>query len=521
VTKMSHLHFATNAASAARLRQMGEDPARIVVSGSPGLDVLAELPRPPRGEAFDRIGLAPRRVNLMVTFHPATLDPRGAAAQQEELLAALDALGPEAGLVLTGSNADVEGRGLTARAAAFAAARPNAVYRASLGQRLYLQALGAVDAVLGNSSSGLHEAPSFGTPTVNIGDRQDGRPKAASVIDCRAGRHPAGAGDRLPRRGQPLRRRPRRRPDRRGAQGAGRSRPPAAQAVPPPDRSGRGGMSVFVIAEAGVNHNGSPERALALVDAAAAAGADAVKFQTFRAAALASAAAPKAAYQKAATGEAGSQLDMLRALELDADAHRSLLRRCDARGIQFLSTPFDHGSLALLLELGLPRLKIGSGDLTNAPLVHAAARSGRPLILSTGMADLAEVEAALGVAAVGRGAAVIEKHLTLDRGLPGPDHRASLEPSDFAMVAAIRTVERALGDGVKRPQPCEIANMAVARKSVVAARPVAAGRAFAAEDLAVKRPGGGLPPAMAWELVGRRAGRAYAADEPIDAGDAP
>lgn len=352
----------------------------------------------------------------------------------------------------------------------------------------------------------------------------------------------------------------------------------------------------LVIAEAGVNHNGSLELALRLVDEAAEAGADVVKFQTFRADSLASRFAPKAEYQKRETGNEQSQLDMLRALELDEDAHRRLIERCASRGVEFLSTPFDQESLRLLTEvLGLPRLKLGSGELTNAPLVLAAARTGKPLILSTGMGTLDEVEEALGVlafgyaadgiepsrpafraafasdagraalwdkvtllhctteyptpasdvnlramdtlrstfglpvgysdhtegttialAAVARGASIIEKHFTLDRSLPGPDHKASLTPAELAsMVAEIRRVEAALGDGVKRPAESECKNMSVARKSLVAARAIAAGEMFGPDNLAVKRPGGGIEPLRYWELLGRPAPRAFSEDEQI------
>jgi N-acetylneuraminate synthase len=361
-----------------------------------------------------------------------------------------------------------------------------------------------------------------------------------------------------------------------------------------------GQRRVFVIAEAGVNHNGDLALALDLVDAAAEAGADTVKFQTFRAEALASPAAAKADYQQAATGCGGSQLDMLRRLELDETAHQTLIARARDRGIEFLSTPFDLGSLQLLTRtLCLARLKIGSGDLTNTPLLLAAAHSNRLIILSTGMATLHEVELALGalaygylggarptraafdqalashdgqaalkdkvtllhctteypappadinlraidtlanafhlpvglsdhsegiaiaIAAVGRGAVAIEKHLTLDRALPGPDHRASLEPDELAaMVRAIREVEAALGDGIKRPSPAERKNMTVARKSLVAARTIQAGELFSADNLTVKRPGDGLPPTDYWALLGRKAPRDFSADEAIDAGGA-
>lgn len=355
-------------------------------------------------------------------------------------------------------------------------------------------------------------------------------------------------------------------------------------------------MSVTVIAEAGVNHNGDLDTALALVEAAADAGADIVKFQTFSADALAAARAPKAAYQARETGTDQSQLDMLRALELPRDHHRVLARACAERGIEFLSTAFDMASLAFLVgEMGIRRIKIPSGELTNAPLVLAAARTGLPLIVSTGMASLGEVEQALGVVAfgavggnaapsraafeaayasaegrrvlhervtvlhcttdyptppdavnlnamatmarafgtacgysdhtagltvpvlaVGLGATVIEKHFTLDRDLPGPDHAASLEPDELArMVAMIREAEAALGSPVKAPGAAERANMEVARKSLVAARAIAEGEAFSADNLTVKRPGGGRAPMDYWALLGTPSPRAYAPDEAI------
>ena len=352
----------------------------------------------------------------------------------------------------------------------------------------------------------------------------------------------------------------------------------------------------FVIAEAGVNHNGSIDRAHQLIDAAADAGADAVKFQTFKAAKLASAAAPKAAYQARETGAAESQLQMLRALELSEDDHIALMAHCAERHIEFLSSPFDEESLSLLVKLGVKRLKLGSGELTNAPILIAAARSGLPLFLSTGMATLAEVEDALGALAFGRapagtgpsraafaaawaaptgrdwvranvtllhctteypspadqtnlramhtmrerfavpcgysdhtvghaaclaavalGAVVIEKHLTLDRNLPGPDHKASIEPDDLKrLVDGIRTVEAAMGDGVKAPVPAEIPNMAVARKSVVAARAIAKGDRITADDVTVKRPGSGRSPFELWDVIGSIAARDYQPDDLID-----
>lgn len=353
----------------------------------------------------------------------------------------------------------------------------------------------------------------------------------------------------------------------------------------------------LIIAEAGVNHNGDLRMALDLIDKAAAAGADVVKFQTFRADRLATRAAPKAAYQLAQTGSAESQLDMLRRLELGPEAHAALIRHCAARGIAFLSTPFDTDSLRLLVEThALPRIKLGSGELTNAPFLLEIGRAGVDVILSTGMATLAEVEQALGVlgfamrggdtppsragfasalwddtiwdllrarvtllhcttdypsraedanlramdtmarafglpvgysdhsegnalclAAVALGACVIEKHFTLDRGLPGPDHAASIEPDALGqLVRDIRRVEAALGSGVKQPRPDEQKNRAIVRKSLVAARDLPAGHVLEAEDIALMRPGTGHPPISFWDRVGTRLTRAHSAGEALE-----
>jgi N-acetylneuraminate synthase len=355
---------------------------------------------------------------------------------------------------------------------------------------------------------------------------------------------------------------------------------------------------VHVIAEAGVNHNGSRELALELVDAAARAGADTVKFQTFRAEKLATRSAPRADYQAANTGDTASQFEMLKALELSRDDFRAIRDHCQQRGIEFLSTPFDLESLHYLTrDLSQARLKISSGDLTNAPLLLAAARSAGQVILSTGMSSLEEIEQALmvlafgfsqpadaapglaafrkayesgagrdalkrnvtllhctteypapfsdvhlramdtlrthfglrtgysdhsvgisvPVAAAARGAEIIEKHFTLDRALPGPDHKASLEPEELRhMVTAIREVEQALGNTEKAPAEVERKNMAAARKSLVAARPIRRGEPFTADNLAVKRPGTGIAPWRYWEWLGRTAARDYAPDELIE-----
>ena len=352
----------------------------------------------------------------------------------------------------------------------------------------------------------------------------------------------------------------------------------------------------FIIAEAGVNHNGSLDRAREMIDVAVGAGVDAIKFQSFRAERLVTRETPKAEYQKKLTASAESQYEMLKRLELDKRSHRKLIEHCRKRNIQFLSTPFDTESLGMLMgEFGLPIVKISSGDLTNAPLLLKAAQWKRLMILSTGMSSLADIEVALGVlafgytradsrpsdrafrqsflsdkgqkalrkmvtllhctteypapfpevnlramgvmhsafglpvgysdhttgiavtvAAVALGASVIEKHFTLDRKLPGPDHQASIEPGELKMmVESIRQVESALGSGRKTSTPSEQKNRAVAQKSLIAAVAIRKGECFTEANLTVKRPGVGLPPVRYWELLGKPAQKSYAPDEVI------
>jgi N,N'-diacetyllegionaminate synthase len=328
------------------------------------------------------------------------------------------------------------------------------------------------------------------------------------------------------------------------------------------------GEPVFVIAEAGVNHNGDPDKALRLVDAAAASGADAVKFQTFDPTRLASRVAPLAQYQRAGEAPERGQIAMLNRLRLGDDALATVAGRCRESGILFLSTPFDEPSADLLEELDVPAFKVGSGELTNLPFLRNLAGRGRPLLLSTGMASLDEVGAAVeslrgsgalalallhcvssypapdreanlramdtlrqafsvpvgysdhslgtdvALAAVARGAAVLERHLTLDRELPGPDQALSLDPDEFTdLVRRIRVLEQALGDGLKRSQPSEQENLVVARRSIVVVRAMQAGERIDAAALAVKRPGGGLPPSRLESVVGARLARPIDADE--------
>ncbi len=325
---------------------------------------------------------------------------------------------------------------------------------------------------------------------------------------------------------------------------------------------------VLIIAEVGVNHNGDPDLARRLIDAAAGAGADAVKFQTFRAEDLATPEAGMAAYQQRNMRRPGTQGDMLRRLELPDRALAALKDHAEQAGLVFLSSPFDLRSAAVLRDLGVRAFKIGSGELTNHPFLAELAGMGLPLIISTGMATLEETEQAAAVvrehgdppvawmhcvsaypapvessnlramdtlrlavgapvgmsdhapgftvalAAVARDARLIEKHLTLSRDMPGPDHAASIEPAEFAeMTEAIRLVEAALGDGIKGPAPCELDTITAARRSLVAARDLHAGHTLTREDLACKRPGTGLPPSMLPHIIGRVLSRNTRRDE--------
>ncbi|MDB6059942.1 MAG: N-acylneuraminate-9-phosphate synthase [Verrucomicrobiaceae bacterium] len=329
----------------------------------------------------------------------------------------------------------------------------------------------------------------------------------------------------------------------------------------------------LIIAEAGVNHNGSLALAKQLIDVAAEAGADFVKFQTFTADRLVTRTAPKANYQNQRTDNAESQYEMLRSLELSPELHRELIAHCRTRGIGFLSTGFDIASIDLLMALGIKQVKIPSGEITNLPYLRHIGGLNKTVILSTGMATLNEIEAAIDVlehagtprstitvlhctteypapmtevnlramqsiqaalgvsvgysdhtsgievaiAAVALGASIIEKHFTLDRNLPGPDHKASLEPAELkAMVNAIRNIELALGDGTKRPTPSEEKNKAIVRKSLMASREIKAGDIFSADNIITKRPGSGISP-MRWdEIIGQKAPRDFAADELIE-----
>lgn len=352
----------------------------------------------------------------------------------------------------------------------------------------------------------------------------------------------------------------------------------------------------YIIAEAGVNHNGSLDRACEMVRIASAFGADAIKFQTFKADKLVTRSAPKADYQNKATGDAGTQWDLLKRLELSDAAFRQLTEECKSTGIDFLSTPFDEESLRFLVDsIGVDKVKLGSGELTNGPLLHAVAKTGLPVILSTGMGTTEEVRGALAVlahgysetdtppsqqafieaigdkvneqllcdkvailhctsayptpvdelnlnvietlrdtfslpvgfsdhsteiapavAATALGISVLEKHFTLNRELPGPDHAASLIPDEMAeMIKMVRQAATAIGDGNKTPASAEVNNMPIVRKSLVAARKVQAGEKFTPDNVTVKRPGIGISPMLYWETLGTIAKRDFEEDEVI------
>ncbi|OAM92778.1 N-acetylneuraminate synthase [Pelosinus fermentans] len=354
---------------------------------------------------------------------------------------------------------------------------------------------------------------------------------------------------------------------------------------------------VYIIAEAGVNHNGSLEIAKQLIEVAAGAGVDAVKFQTFKAENLVSKDAPKAAYQQKMTNNQETQYEMLKKLELSEAFHDTLVKYCQQFGVQFLSTPFDEDSLNLLVKkFNLPYIKIPSGEITNAPFLLKISKTGKSVILSTGMCTLGEVEnslkimafgytndnsnfpslldfeqayvseqgqkalrekvlllhctteypaplsevnlrtmdtlrhafnlpvgysdhtegVAVPIAAVARGAVIIEKHFTLNRDLPGPDHKASLEPEELkSMVHAIRQIEVALGNSVKLPTVSEVKNKQIARKSIVAMKEIKKGQVFTEDNIGVKRPGDGISPMYYWELLGKVADRDYSIEEKI------
>ena len=329
----------------------------------------------------------------------------------------------------------------------------------------------------------------------------------------------------------------------------------------------------IIIAEAGVNHNGSMELAKKLIDAAIVAEVDFVKFQTFKAETLVTQTADKAKYQKELTGEFESQFEMIKKLELHQEDHKDLLKYCKSKDIQFLSTAFDNDSIDLLAKLDIPLFKIPSSEITNLPYLRHIGRMGKPIIMSTGMSTLEEVSNALNIlleaglekekitilhcnteyptpledvnlnamltirnelnvnvgysdhtlgieipiAAVAMGATIIEKHFTIDRTLQGPDHAASLEPDELKeMVKSIRNIEKSMGDGVKKPSRSETKNISIARKSIVAKKSIKKGEFFSENNLTIKRPGTGISP-MEWDdVIAQKSNKSFSIDELIE-----
>jgi N-acetylneuraminate synthase/UDP-hydrolysing UDP-N-acetyl-D-glucosamine 2-epimerase len=607
ITKIALLHFTAAEPYRQRVIQMGEAPERVFAFGAPGLDHLERTSLLDRHTLEKKLGFTLGKISFLVTFHPVTLDGASSKSQVQELLSALDAF-PSAKIIFTYPNADPDNAAIRRMLKDYAEKNASrCLLRESFGQELYLSLLSCASVMIGNSSSGLIERPSFKKPTVNIGDRQKGRLSAASVISCpprrrdivRAIRKSLDVffGKTLPCVVNPYR----------GSDvsakiknvlrdfelGPGVMKKKFYEAA----RGEKNAAPCLVIAEAGVNHNGSLHVAKKLVEAAAASGADFVKFQTFKAERLVRKNTPKADYQEKASGRLReTQHEMLKKLELDERAHRELLRFCQKKGIGFLSSPFDEASVDLLVRLKVSRLKIPSGEITNAPLLLKMARTGFSLILSTGMATLAEIEEALGVIAFGytrsprafpsrsafqeaflsfegqkalrervsllhcvteypapademnllamdvlkerfgltvglsdhtagtvvaiaaaaRGASVLEKHLTLDNRMPGPDHRASLEPHEFKeMVEAIRRTERALGARLKQPVPSERKNAAIVRKSLCAAKTIRKGEMFNEKNLTAMRPADGCSPMEYWNYLGQRAPRDFTAGERV------
>ncbi len=599
ISKMAQFHFVTHDEAARRLLQLGENPRHIYNFGSPALDEIKTMKRLSAHELEKELQFKFQDKNFLVTFHPATLEMKEPTQQLKELLAALDVFESKVGLIFTQSNADPKGQAFNKMIQAYAKKHPHAKVYASLGTHLYLNTLSHVDAVIGNSSSGIYEAPSFKIPTVNIGDRQKGRLFPESVISCPAQKNSIVSAIRealakdCPRvvnpygNGNASFRIYRKIKNMKAPKNLLMKHFYLHPVTPKPS-------NVFVIAEAGVNHNGSLKLAKELVDAAVDSGANAVKFQSFKTERLTVKGTEKAAYQKLSTGSDESQWEMIKKLELDEPSQKALWSYCQKRKIEFLSTPFDEESLNFLVrQIGIKKIKVASGEITNAPLLLKMARTGLPLIVSTGMTHLDDIEKALGVIAYGslhseapksqdlfqeafdseqgkeilrqkitllhctseypapyqdanllamdtlfqrfnlpvglsdhtagiavsiaaaaRGACVIEKHLTLDQTMSGPDHQASLEPSELKeLVTSLRHLELAWGHGQKIPASSELKNIPIVRKVLVAQKRIQKGERFTDSNLAAKRYKEGTSPIYYWDVLGKTAQKNYEPDE--------
>jgi len=572
ITKLAHFHFTAAEPYRQRVLQMGENPEHVFCVGPYGLERLLTKPLKTRPELEAALGFPLAKKNFLVTYHAAGASSEKAA---RALLEAVEKF-PGAQVIFTGSNADAGSSAVTKLFREYASANPaRAKFVSSAGHENYLALLSHCDVVLGNSSSGIVEAPAVGTPTVNLGTRQAGRLRAASIIDCGETARAIGQalelalspafGEAMKHQQLPYR--------------PGLSSEMTVEALRKLNfRSGlkktffdttaarTGGT--FVIAEAGVNHNGQMALAKDLILAAKQAGADAVKFQTFDPAAVATEVAPGATYQKAS-----SQRKMLEKLALTNAQFTELKTFCDQTGIEFMSTPFDVPSVRFLDGL-VKRFKIASGELTTLPLLAEIGRTGKPVILSTGMATLTEIEAALrtlraagakeitllhctssypcpddeanlaairelqatfavpvgysdhtmgceaAITAVGLGATIVEKHFTLNTKLEGPDHRMSMSPADLgSLIQSVRRVEKMVGTGHKQPTPSEIEMKGFVRRSLVWAKDLPSGTVVTEACFTWKRPGTGLAPAEAEKLIGKCLTHAVQADTPVELAD--
>ncbi len=604
ITKMAHLHFVTNEQSKERVVQMGENPELVFDFGNPGLDAISRFKAWPQRKIEEQLEFNLYPKNILVTFHPETGSDIPAGRQIKELLAALERLGPSVGIIFTKANADEGGEVINKEIERFVRLRANTVFRSSLGHELYYQVMARADVMVGNSSSGFYEAPSFKLPTVNVGERQRGRMPAKSLIDCKLdaaeiykailsalnmdcndSTNPyakENAAEKIYLKIKEV-------TDLKKILRKRFYQYPAPEVIHP---------KTFIIAEAGVNHNGKLEEALKLVRAAKASGADAVKFQCFQADALVTQSLSKADYQIKNTEADETQWKMLRALELSQSDQRKIMQHCQKEGIEFLSSPFSVDAVYFLAnDLKVRLIKIPSGELTNNALLLAASKTGLPTILSTGMATADEIERSLAVlsfgycypkktpssidvclrvlatfkgqaklkekttvlhciseypapfdelnlraintlqkkffnlrtgfsdhslgicapiAAVARGACIIEKHLTLDKGAAGPDHASSLEADEFkAMVKSIREIERALGDGTKQPSISEMKNRAVVRRVLVANKRIRSSEPFSTRNVTSLRGEAGMSASDYFNILGKKARRSYEANEII------
>lgn len=581
LTKSAHIHFVANRSFAGRLEKMGEEPWRICTSGSPALDCIKRLKLLSNGALQKELKMTISDNTALVTFHPVTLDLENLQFQMQEFISALKEAHKKFGLnyVVTYPNADAGSYRIIDTIEKFASQSTGFVRCVkNLGQLKYLSLLKKSRMMIGNSSSGIIEAPSFNVPAVNIGNRQEGRLFAENVIRtgytkdeivagireamryCRSGCvNPYGTMEASPKMIAFLKK----------VFKEKSRRDILTKVFYEVKGQGQGMKKVFIIAEAGVNHNGDIEIAKKLIDAAIAAKVDAVKFQTFKPGEVTGKFAFKVDYQAKATARDESRYEMSKKLALPYEDFGVLKKYCEEKGGLFLSTPDGYASLEYLTEqLNIPVIKISSTEMTHVQFLKAAALKNRPIILSTGMSTLKEVERAVeiirshnkkeltllhctseypcpydevnlramvtmkdyfqvpvgysdhtigtqaAVAAVALGASVIEKHFTLDKNLPGPDHQASLNPRELKeFVETIRITERLLGDGVKQPTASELRNISGVRRSVVAACAIVKGTVLLPEMLTFKRPNTGIHPFEVESVIGRALNKDLEEDE--------